>query len=342
MSGDEWFQQHLPWSVLEATDRPCFFYRIDLMQESLDFLRSECALYFSFANQPNPLVLEKLRGLSGIEVSNEHELAVLQKWGWEKRVAIFSGGTSFREDSTLEKPREKRVEFLFDQPVLQLGMTVGLHSRGARWMLKESSCKPGVYLADSASFKEVQKWFDDQWPEHIFWHCEESSQTDLLKLVEFCKQRGLGFSIVLGCSWFETFGFYAARVLSSSKKMGVVIDGGIQHFARPMYNAQQGLNRLRVLVLRERNVLSGHLPAQSRAVFGSLCIAKDCLHPRLELPPDLKRNDWLLIQAVGGNGPTSGYIFFIGESLPLEFTIDENGSLQSVTRENFKPYHVSF
>ena len=82
---------------------------------------------------------------------------------------------------------------------------------------------------------------------------------------------------------------------------------------------------------------------ESASLYGSLCVSHDCLNPRMPMPKDLKRGDWLIFPDCGAYGVTASAPFFIGQSLPNEWAcVDSQAnslSIKNVFPENFKSYH---
>lgn len=134
-------------------------------------------------------------------------------------------------------------------------------------------------------------------------------------------------------------GYYGAKVLSvknnSTDQKTIIIDGGLQHLGAPWVTLKAGPTRDRPLFYNTRGeeLRSDH--QSTAAVYGSLCLWQDCLHPRLPVPNNIQRGDWIIMPNLGAYGLTAGVPLFIKSSLPREF-IHQSGVLKEVTHHNFK------
>lgn len=140
-----------------------------------------------------------------------------------------------------------------------------------------------------------------------------------------------GRSIVSSC------GYYAAPVLSVKQfvpeRKTVVIDGGLQHFGSPWVSLRQGPAQMQGSFCDKNGKLKRG-KKEVAAIYGSLCLWHDCLHPSFSVPMDIKRGDWVLVPYMGAYGLTAGVPLFIGETLPLEFYFDGSQFL-NVTHNGF-------
>lgn len=155
----------------------------------------------------------------------------------------------------------------------------------------------------------------------------------------------VGRGVVADC------GSYAVPVLS--RKLldrggeALIVHGGLQHLGSPFVSFAQKVDQIQVRVIRDGEWLN-KTPEDSASqatseflIAGSLCLGHDILHPRLRLPKDVRRGDWLLFPRAGAYGLSAGVPFFIGQDLPKE-VIFEDGKFEDVTLQDFKLYQESF
>ena len=147
----------------------------------------------------------------------------------------------------------------------------------------------------------------------------------------------LGRGLVASC------GFYAAPVLS--RKLldrggeALVLHGGLQHLGSPFVSFAQKVETLQASALRQGQKLQEE--SKEFLVAGSLCLGHDILHPRLKLPANIQRGDWVIFPQAGAYGLSAGVPFFIGQDLPRE-VIFENGSFKDSTLKDFRLYQECF
>lgn len=149
---------------------------------------------------------------------------------------------------------------------------------------------------------------------------------DQTKLQSFSVKHAIkNIKIEVGRSITSSCGYYGAPVLSvkqfGSDRKTVIIDGGLQHFGSPWVTLKQGPMPMNAAFFDStgKSKKAGSLKA---AIYGSLCLWHDCLHPSFPVPNDIKRGDWILVPNMGAYGLTAGVPLFIGETLPLEFYFD--------------------
>ncbi len=137
-----------------------------------------------------------------------------------------------------------------------------------------------------------------------------------------------------------TAGTYGAQVLSikntGTRDACVLIEGGVQHLSTSLVSPAFGLEGVSVSAWRDgKQIVSEE--SFSAAVYGSLCLSHDVIHPRAVLPNGLRRGDWLLFNPAGAYGLTASANQFIGQVLPHEFLF-RNGDLQEITPPSWRPY----
>lgn len=116
-----------------------------------------------------------------------------------------------------------------------------------------------------------------------------------------------------------TCGFYLSQVIDKKHVRGkeiLVLDGGINHIARPALTDQSFPAQL----LRESNETK-----RTYNVHGPLCTALDKLG-EFELPEDIDEQDWLVFSNCGAYGFTESMPFFLCHNLPAEVLV-YNGDL---------------
>lgn len=146
------------------------------------------------------------------------------------------------------------------------------------------------------------------------------------------------------CSSAGAYGVQVLSVKESSLKQKIItVDGGLQHLGSPWVTLKGGLLDVNPLFFDSLGVekFSQDSTEVESLVYGSLCLWHDCLHPRLRIPRDLKRNDWIVVSHMGAYGLTAGVPLFIGEKLPLEY-YDDTSSLADVTHTRFQLYSRGF
>ena len=152
----------------------------------------------------------------------------------------------------------------------------------------------------------------------------------------------------LGRSLVSDVGFYAAQVLSvkPGRVPTVILNGGVHHLGSPLLSIYSSGEGARVqAITAQGSEIEGE--KVDFAVYGSLCLSHDCLHPKAALPRGIKRGDWVLISDCGAYGMTAAVPFFIGQALALEyaFYLDPKGGecrIDDISPQNFRSYHESF
>lgn len=143
--------------------------------------------------------------------------------------------------------------------------------------------------------------------------------------------------IEVGRSITSSCGYYGAPVLSvkqfGADRKTVIIDGGLQHFGSPWVTLRQGPMPMNALFFNS-NGKQKKVSTAKAAIYGSLCLWHDCLHPSFPIPNDIERGDWIVVPNMGAYGLTAGVPLFIGETLPLEFYFDGKQYLD-VTHHGF-------
>lgn len=143
--------------------------------------------------------------------------------------------------------------------------------------------------------------------------------------------------IEVGRSITSSCGYYGAPILSvkqfSNDRKTVILDGGLQHFGSPWVNLRQGPIQMKgIFCDSQGRLIRGN--QTMAAIYGSLCLWHDCLHPNFLVPTNIKRGDWMMVPHMGAYGLTAGVPLFIGETLPIEFYFDGKQFLD-VTHHNF-------
>jgi diaminopimelate decarboxylase len=144
-----------------------------------------------------------------------------------------------------------------------------------------------------------------------------------------------------------TSGYYFAPVLSvKSNPLGrriVIIEGGTQHLGGSLLSPAYGTSGVTCSAFRDGETLGEN--AVESAIYGSLCLSNDCIHPQTFLPRDLRRGDWLMFNPCGAYGLTASGNQFIAPHWPLEFMVESmKGSERprAISPAHFKSYHSSF
>jgi diaminopimelate decarboxylase len=153
----------------------------------------------------------------------------------------------------------------------------------------------------------------------------------------------IGRGIVADC------GFYAVPVLARKRldRGGevLIVHGGLQHLGSPFVSFGQKVSDMRARVVRDGKYLyagaTHKSDEQEFLIAGSLCLAHDILHPRLELPRSVNRGDWIIFPRAGAYGLSAGVPFFIGQDLPKEVIFD-GATFADATLSTFRLYHESF
>lgn len=112
--------------------------------------------------------------------------------------------------------------------------------------------------------------------------------------------------IEAGRALCSSAGFYAASVLSvkttiSGQKL-ITIDGGLQHLGSPWVTLKSGPMNFQPFFLTAAGAVMSSQQNMETLVYGSLCLWHDCLHPRLKVPAEVKRGDWIIVPNMGAYG----------------------------------------
>jgi diaminopimelate decarboxylase len=114
-----------------------------------------------------------------------------------------------------------------------------------------------------------------------------------------------------------TCGHYLTQVVDRKTVRGrelLVLDGGINHIARPALTNQSFPCEL----FRESDA-----PTQEFFIHGPLCTALDKLGS-FHLPSDINEGDWLVFSQAGAYGFTEAMPFFLCHNLPAEVVLYNN------------------
>jgi len=117
------------------------------------------------------------------------------------------------------------------------------------------------------------------------------------------------------------YGHYLTQVIDRKSVRGrelLVLDGGINHIARPALTEQSFPCEL----FRDSDAKNSTF-----SVHGPLCTALDKLGT-FELPSDIKEGDWLVFSQAGAYGFTEAMPFFLCHNLPAEVIL-YNGDLMT-------------
>ncbi len=149
----------------------------------------------------------------------------------------------------------------------------------------------------------------------------------------------------VGRALVASAGYYFAQVLGvktiQSGRKSVIIEGGLQHLGSPLMTLNQGLMNFKPICFRSENVSFENSENVEASIFGSLCLWHDNLHPKMQIPQDLSRGDWLGFAMAGAYGLTAGVPHFIGQVLPKEYLLEDN-KITDITAKNFRSYHDCF
>jgi diaminopimelate decarboxylase len=147
----------------------------------------------------------------------------------------------------------------------------------------------------------------------------------------------------LGRACFAQCGLYAAKVLAVKGSMrgarrALIVNGGLQHFTG--WPSQRfGFQNCIVRAFRNGSLLEGREEAYS--VYGSLCLGNDALHPSSNLPENLRRGDWIVLEGAGAYGLTASAKDFIGQDTAEEWLV-EGSRLRNISVTSQTGYHESF
>jgi diaminopimelate decarboxylase len=151
----------------------------------------------------------------------------------------------------------------------------------------------------------------------------------------------LDHELILECgrSLVSSCGMYIAPVLAKKRleqgKEAVIINGGVQHLGGNLFSPVFGDKLVHCSSYRKN---TGILANETKmSVYGSLCLATDCLHPGLLLPKSIQRGDYLVLSPFGAYGLSASAHQFILQDLPEEWIFErKNGNLkQSSTKAAF-------
>lgn len=147
----------------------------------------------------------------------------------------------------------------------------------------------------------------------------ESSKINLL-LMDLKKEFSLKkIWMELGRYAVAECGFYMTQIIDRKSVRGrelLVLDGGINHIARPALTDQAF--PAQALRPYEREHLGEFAPKErSFFVHGPLCTALDYLG-NYQLPEDIDEGDWLVFSKTGAYGFTEAMPFFLCHKLPAE------------------------
>jgi diaminopimelate decarboxylase len=145
----------------------------------------------------------------------------------------------------------------------------------------------------------------------------------------------------IGRSLIGPCGFYGVRVLTKkitdTGRTLVIVEGGLQHLGSPLQTFRDHQNNISALLIRDGKIIETQ-DIKSVTIYGSLCLWHDCLVAHIELPTDIKKNDWLVFNNCGAYGLTAGVTHFIGQTLPNEFGLDDNENIVNLTNQSFRSY----
>jgi diaminopimelate decarboxylase len=202
------------------------------------------------------------------------------------------------------------------------------------------------YRAIITKMLELKKTYQDQISSDFAFYIGPGlahPNYDPLESVDLCGQ--VPVKVEMGRALMASTGYYFAQVLAvketNNQRKVVIIDGGLQHLGSPLANLNQGLMNVNPFFIGGKHVLSKSSEHVEAALFGSLCLWHDNLHPKLQIPQDLGRGDWIGFEGVGAYGLTAGVPHFIGQALPQEYILEDN-QLIDVTAKKFRSYHESF
>lgn len=347
------------------------------MKTAMKTFAVDTKLVFSLKSNPHPRVIAALHEtLDGFDVSSELELQLCQELGISgDKISVSGPGKtdsclalaqklnvsvvqidSLSELASAQKLGLKNLSFRIHTPdifSLKLGLSeeelmkafsqlqqkaLGLHLYLGRESFSWEKLAQAAQLM-GAWFKKYPQAFVDApvlflgpgVPGGLV--PDSYSETPFSESVTF----ELGRGVVADC------GVYAAPVLArkSLDRGGesLILHGGLQHLGSPFVTFAQKLSALQPLVIRDGEVLQAE--AQEFLVAGSLCLGHDILHPRMRLPENIRRGDWVVFPRAGAYGLTAGVPFFIGQDLPKE-VVFEHGRFEDQTLKKFKLYHESF
>lgn len=164
-------------------------------------------------------------------------------------------------------------------------------------------------------------------------------------LVEKKIKTSFKIHIEAGRALCSSAGFYGVPVLSVKESLNqnkiVTVDGGLQHLGSPWVTLKKGPMAFDPLFVSSSGNLYEANSYSEALIYGSLCLWHDCLHPRLNVPTQIKRGDWIIVPNMGAYGLTAGVPLFIGEKLPEEFYHDKI-KLENVTHHKFQTYLKGF
>lgn len=359
---------------ITAHGRPFFLYDSERLR-SAALLRREWkekfrgGLFVSVKSNPNPHLLRELKDIAdGFDVSSLNELHAAGLAGMPADRCSFSGPAKdasvfsqkvavYHLDSVEEWERFKGIGKCTLRLATGPGMKLGFERTEAEALLKKAPAGSlqgfHCYLGRDA--------FDVKRLELFFQAADSLRAAFPSAFSDFQLYTGAGFPagsagiksgldsvaapafpvhLEAGRAVFAECGTYGARVLSVKRREGravVIVDGGIQHLSG-WASPKTGFSGLTVSAIREGKLLAGGMES---AVYGSLCLGNDILHPGAKLPPDLVAGDWLLFPRAGAYGITAGPSQFIGQVFPGEWLADA-GKLREISASPPFSYHRAF
>lgn len=240
---------------------------------------------------------------------------------WEEGTSVLGGNsiTPFGEDEKtwkrLDRFKTSNLNFI-GLHVFQWGNILDINQLNTIWKQIAKSCKelagelniPLRVLDLGGGIGIPYKLGDNQiTPEQINQSLKEIKKEFNLEKVW----------MELGRYAVGKFGSYMSQIIDRKNVRGkeiLVLDGGINHIARPALTGQPFPGQ----IFRESK--ADNIPFQ---VHGPLCTALDFLGT-IELPEDTNEGDWICFHHAGAYGFTEAMPFFLCHNLPAEVIIYQN------------------
>lgn len=138
----------------------------------------------------------------------------------------------------------------------------------------------------------------------------------------------------------QSCGTYGTQVLAIKRMndhhLQVIVDGGLQHMATNFLSPRFQDRGVQVKFYRGDRELTER--GAVAAISGSLSLWHDILMPQAQIPTDLKRGDWIVVNNCGAYGWTAGSNQFLAPSPVREWLIDEAGRLKDISPTRWPVY----
>lgn len=360
--------------VSRSQGAPFFLYSADVFRKNLRALSESwrSPLYLSVKANPNPAILEVAAEIcTGFDISSEREARLVLRVKKDLSACTVSGPAKGNSFLALRELAE--VQALHLDSAEEAAATIAWGTRRTLRIALGPSARPKLgftveeasallsqgngrayggfhaYLGrDSFSSQQADAYFGigekiaAEFPDRFIgdwsFYLGPGLPAEGASLASVMPRRPL--SLEVGRAALAEAGVYCAQVLSVKKgkdRAAVIVDGGLQHFTG-WPSPRHGYQSCRVVALRNGLLL----PGQSRAaIYGSLCLGNDILHPDSLVPEGLQRDDWICISGAGAYGVTASASDFIGQRRPREWLLD-GGRVREISPVGLVGYHEAF